>query len=241
MGFRLPQFMKSGDVEAQKDGQLYPNQMETPQLRWAFIRKVYSIVLFQLALTVTVAAVVVTVSDIPTFFRTGPGLGTLVVIIILTVAIAISLWWLHNKHPWNYVLLILFTIFKAITIGLCCAYKEGKIVLLAVILTATVFLALTLYTFWAVKRGADFSFMGPFLFAACIMLFTFALIQFIVPMGPWWKCTFAALGAILACAFIVYDTDNIIKRLSYDEYILGAISIYADIVLLFLSLLGFDF
>ena len=60
-------------------------------------------------------------------------------------------------------------------------------------------------------------------------------------MGPWWKCTLAALGAILACAFIVYDTDNIIKRLSYDEYILGAISIYADIVLLFLSLLGFDF
>ncbi|KAL6184980.1 hypothetical protein ACLB2K_041115 [Fragaria x ananassa] len=203
MGLRLPQFMTSGDVEAQKDGQLYPNHMETPQLRWAFIRKVYSIVLFQLALTVAIAAVVVTVSDIPRFFRTGPGLGTLVVIIILTVA--------------------------------------RKIVLLAVILTATVFLALTLYTFWAVKRGADFSFMGPFLFAACIMLFTFALIQFIVPMGPWWKCTFAALGAILACAFIVYDTDNIIKRLSYDEYILGAISIYADIVLLFLSLLGFDF
>lgn len=71
----------------------------------------------------------------------------------------------------------------------------GKIVLLAVILTATVFLALTLYTFWAVKRGADFSFMGPFLFAACIMLFTFALIQVITPVAFCykhiliWKCT----------------------------------------------------
>ncbi|XP_050374112.1 protein LIFEGUARD 2-like [Argentina anserina] len=231
------EFMKrGGDVEAQ-NGQLYPNQMETPQLRWAFIRKVYSIICFQLALTAAVAIVVVTIEDIPRFFRTMPGFGTLIAIIILTIAILISLWWLHNKHPWNYVLLVLFTIFEAITIGLCCSYRNGKIVMLALILTATVVIGLTAYTFWAVKRGADFNFLGPFLFAAGLMLFTFAIIQFIIPMGPFWKCALAALSAILACAYIVYDTDNIIKRLSYDEYILGAVSIYTDIVMLFVSLL----
>ena len=73
-----------GDVEAQ-NGQLYPNQMDTPQLRWSFIRKIYSIICFQLALTSAVSIVVVSVKDIPRFFRTLPGLGTLVAILILTI------------------------------------------------------------------------------------------------------------------------------------------------------------
>lgn len=233
----LPQFMKSTDVEAQKNGQLYPNQMETPQLRWAFIRKVYSIICCQLALTVAVAAVVVTVKEISKFFHTLEGLITFVCLVILTVAIAISLWWLHNKHPWNYLLLILFTFAEAIVIGVCCSHKQGKVIMLAVILTLTVVVGLTAYTFWAVKRGADFAFLGPFLFAASLMLFTFALIQIFLPMGPLSKTIFAALSGILACAYIVYDTDNIIKRLSYDEYIMGALNIYTDIVMLFLSIL----
>lgn len=53
----------------------------------------------------------------------------------------------------------------------------GKSILLAVILTATVVVSLTIYTFWAVKRGQDFSFLGPFLFAATLMLMMFGLIQ----------------------------------------------------------------
>lgn len=53
----------------------------------------------------------------------------------------------------------------------------GKVILEAVILTATVVISLTLYTFWAAKRGHDFNFLGPFLFGAIIVLMVFALIQ----------------------------------------------------------------
>lgn len=54
---------------------------------------------------------------------------------------------------------------------------SGKVILESVMLTAVVLISLTLYTFWAAKRGHDFSFLGPFLFAAIMILFVYALIQ----------------------------------------------------------------
>ena len=56
-------------------------------------------------------------------------------------------------------------------------YATGKVILEAVILTAVVVVSLTLYTFWAVKRGQDFNFLGPFLFGSIIVLMVFGFIQ----------------------------------------------------------------
>lgn len=55
--------------------------------------------------------------------------------------------------------------------------STGKVILESVILTAVVVVSLTLYTFWAAKRGHDFNFLGPFLFGAIIVLMVFAFIQ----------------------------------------------------------------
>jgi FtsH-binding integral membrane protein len=55
--------------------------------------------------------------------------------------------------------------------------NAGKIILEATILTTAVVVGLTLYTFWAAKRGYDFNFLGPFLFSAVIVLLVFGVIQ----------------------------------------------------------------
>ena len=57
------------------------------------------------------------------------------------------------------------------------ALCTGKVILEAAILTTVVVFSLTAYTFWAAKRGQDFSFLGPFLFASLIMLLVFGFIQ----------------------------------------------------------------
>ncbi|CAN6937435.1 unnamed protein product [Brassica oleracea] len=51
------------------------------------------------------------------------------------------------------------------------------------ILTTVVVLSLTVYTFWAAKRGYDFNFLGPLLFGALIVLIVFAMIQ-VTPLIP---------------------------------------------------------
>ena len=63
---------------------LYPMMTERPDLRWAFIRKIYVILSIQLLLTVAVASIVVTVHPISHFFVSSPaGLALYIVLIII--------------------------------------------------------------------------------------------------------------------------------------------------------------
>lgn len=62
---------------------LYPAMLDSPVYRWAFIRKIYSILAVQLFLTIAIASVVVSVRPIATFFvTTGAGLALYIVVII---------------------------------------------------------------------------------------------------------------------------------------------------------------
>ncbi|KAF8392328.1 hypothetical protein HHK36_022670 [Tetracentron sinense] len=248
-----------GDVEA-GNRQLYPMMLESPELRWSFIRKVYAIMSVQLILTIAVASVVVTVRPIAYFFvSTGTGLALYIVLIIMPFIVLCPLYHYYQKHPVNYLLLGLFTVAIAFAVGLTCAFTSGKVILEAVILTAVAVGSLTLYTFWAAKRGHDFNFLGPFLFGAILVLMVFSLIQkewiscklllnldlgslFLVlqilfPLGKISVMIYGCLAAIIFCGYIVYDTDNLIKRYSYDEYIWAAVSLYLDVINLFLALL----
>ncbi|KAF9605053.1 hypothetical protein IFM89_013723 [Coptis chinensis] len=220
------------------NGQLYPNMIEDPQLRWAFIRKIYAILTLQLLLTVAVASVVVYVRPISHFFVSSRfGLAVYIVIILVPLILLLPLHYFHKKHPWNLVLLALFTVAISFVVGLSCAFTKGKIILEAAILTTVVAISLTLYTFWAAKKGRDFSFLGPILFCSLLVLIVFGFIQILFPLGKVSTMIWGALGAIIFSGYIIYDTDNLIKRFSYDEYVIAAVSLYLDIINLFLALL----
>ncbi|KAL0459492.1 UNVERIFIED_CONTAM: protein LIFEGUARD 2 [Sesamum latifolium] len=217
---------------------LYPMMLESPELRWSFIRKIYTIVSIQLLLTIAVAAVVVTVHPIAHFFATtGAGLALYIVLIITPFIVLCPLYYYYQRHPVNYFLLAVFTVALAFAVGLTCAYTSGKVILESVILTAVVVVSLTLYTFWAAKRGHDFNFLGPFLFGAVVVLMLFALIQILFPLGRISVMVYGCLASIIFCGYIIYDTDNLIKRYTYDEYIWAAVALYLDVINLFLSLL----
>ncbi|PWA78219.1 bax inhibitor 1-related protein [Artemisia annua] len=187
---------KDYDIEAAKH---YPSQMEDPQLRWGFIRKVYSILTLQLLLTAIIAGIVVMTPRINQFFRTRNGL-----IVYLIIAI--------------------FTIIR-------------EIILQASILTTVLAVSLTLFTFWAAKRGWDFNFLYPFLFCTLILILLFTMIEIFYPMGSMVRMVISFIVALLYCGFIIYDTDNLIKRCSYDEYIIAAAMLYVDMINLFVTLL----
>ncbi|KAJ0982460.1 hypothetical protein J5N97_010715 [Dioscorea zingiberensis] len=231
-------FGKGGDLESGGARPLYPMMLESPELRWAFIRKIYFILATQLLLTVAVAAVVVTVRPISHFFVSSTaGLVLYIFLIIFPFIVLCPLYYYHQKHPVNFLLLGLFTVAISFAVGMTCAFTSGKVILEAALLTAVVVIGLTLYTFWAARRGQDFNFLGPFLFASVLVLMVFALIQIFFPLGRISVMIYGGLAAIIFCGYIVYDTDNLIKRYSYDEYIWAAVSLYLDVINLFLALL----
>ncbi|KAI4349471.1 hypothetical protein L6164_010056 [Bauhinia variegata] len=217
---------------------LYPMMLDTPELRWSFIRKVYSIITIQLLATIAVASVVVSVHPIAHFFvSSSAGLALYIILIITPFIVLCPLYYYHQKHPVNFLLLGVFTVSLAFVVGLTCAFTSGKVILESVILTTAVVISLTLYTFWAARKGRDFNFLGPFLFGAVLVLMVFALIQILFPLGKISVMIYGCLASIIFCGYIIYDTDNLIKRFSYDEYIWAAVSLYLDVINLFLSLL----
>ncbi|MBA0570822.1 hypothetical protein Golob_004430, partial [Gossypium lobatum] len=199
------------------------------QLRWGFIRKVYGILAAQLVLTTVVSAFVVFSAPVNELLRGNSG-----------ILLFLLLWPLHvyhQKHPVNLIILGLFTVSLSLTVGVSCANTDGRIVLEALILTAGVVASLTGYTFWASKKGKDFSFLGPILFTSLIILILTGLIQMFFPLGSTSTAVYGGISALIFCGYIVYDTDNLIKRFTYDDYILASATLYLDILNLFISIL----
>lgn len=63
------------------------------------------------------------------------------------------------------------------------------------------------------------------------------MFQMLFPLGKISVMIYAGLAAIIFAGYIIYDTDNLIKRYSYDQYILAAVALYLDIINLFINLL----
>lgn len=101
-----PTFRKY-DIESGTSQPLYPMMLESPELRWSFIRKIYSIVAIQLLLTVAVGAAAVYVRPVTTFFLTTSAGSALYILLIITPFIG------------TYVV---FPNFKFKFSGFCCEY-----------------------------------------------------------------------------------------------------------------------
>ncbi|XP_019070197.1 BI1-like protein isoform X1 [Solanum lycopersicum] len=229
---------------------LYPGiRNDENDLRWDFIRKVYYILASQILLTTIVSAGTVLYLPVNNILH---GKTILLILLILPLLLLLPLYFYRQKHPLNFVFLGIYTITLSISIGIACATINGKIVLEALILTSAVVLSLTGYTFWASKRGQDFSFLGPILFASLNVLiltgflqvgllvpnsFSVSIYELFFPLGSTVNAIYCAVSAIVFCAYIVFDTYKLIKRFSYDEYIWASVHLYLDILNLFLDIL----
>ena len=107
----------------------------------------------------------------------------------------------------------------------------------ALVLCAAITAGLTSYTFWAVRRGVEFDFMGPFLCSMLWGLLAFCCLSFFVRIGGFAQLAMAGFGAMLFSAYIVYDTHLLIKRFSLDDYVWASVTLYLDILNLFVRLL----
>ncbi|MCO5575519.1 hypothetical protein L7F22_029320 [Adiantum nelumboides] len=204
-------------------------------MRWAFIRKVYSILSMQLILTAIVAGIVAFYHPVSDFLVRTPGL--IIGIAFLPFIILCPLYCYREKFPINLILLALFTAGISFTIGLSAAFTQGKVIWESALLTAVVVVSLTLYTFWAARRGYDFSFLGPILFASLMIIIVFIIIQVFFPLGRLSHMIIGGIASLIFSGYIIYDTDNLIKRYTYDQYVWASVSLYLDIINLFLSLM----
>merc|ERR1711972_323986 len=125
-------------------------------------------------------------------------------------------------------------------------YTQESVIIALAITTVVVF-GLTLF---ACQTKVDFTGCGPYLFVGllCLMGFGFSLWlgSFFLGGAAWstLRLMYACGGALLFSFYIVFDTQLIVggkhsrsNEFSVDDYAFAAISLYIDIIQLFLYLL----
>ncbi|XP_075810557.1 protein lifeguard 4 [Microtus pennsylvanicus] len=202
-------------------------------IRMAFLRKVYSILSLQVLLTTVTSAVFLYFEAVRTFVHESPALILVFALGSLGLIFALTLH--RHKHPLNIYLLFAFTLLEALTVATVVTFYDVYLVLQAFILTTAVFLGLTAYT---LQSKRDFSKFGAGLFAVLWILFLAGFLK-VFFHNEVVELVLASLGALLFCGFIIYDTHALMYQLSPEEYVLAAISLYLDIINLFLHLLRF--
>jgi FtsH-binding integral membrane protein len=233
-----PASKDSIDIEQPNEEDYTTHRIPTgrhPQLRNAFLRRVYGILSVQLIVTLGVAMLCM-FSEPVRLFSVAHTQAVVWGTFIPTLAILIALAFLKNKHPWNTVLLCCFTVLESWVIGVICAIYHsqgiGIIVAEAAGLTLAVFLSLTAYCLIS-KR--DFSFLGGFLFAGLFLLMGWGLLNMLFGWHTTWL--YSLLGAVLFCGYILFDTYQISQKYEVDDYIIASIDLYLDIINLFLFIL----
>mmetsp|Transcript_26085 Transcript_26085/g.66235 ORF Transcript_26085/g.66235 Transcript_26085/m.66235 type:complete len:180 (-) Transcript_26085:528-1067(-) len=158
--------------------------------------------------------------------------------LILTLVTLFSLMCHKNRHPLNLLLLGAFTLCMAYTIGtLTTAYAAAGysvIVVEAFAITSLLFVGLT---FFVMYSKIDFSFLGLILPALLLSLMIFGLFSVFAFESFAFRQVYAFLGCIIFVGYILFDTSMVITYLSYDDYVLGAVSLYLDFVNLFVFIL----
>jgi FtsH-binding integral membrane protein len=64
--------------------------------------------------------------------------------------------------------------------------------------------------------------------------------QIFVPLGRVGVTIYGCLGTVLFSGFIVFDTNMLVKHHTYNEYVAAAISLYLDVINLFMAQLSFS-
>uniref|UniRef100_A0A8D1QLL6 Transmembrane BAX inhibitor motif containing 4 n=1 Tax=Sus scrofa TaxID=9823 RepID=A0A8D1QLL6_PIG len=206
-------------------------------IRMAFLRKVYSILSLQVLLTTMTSTFFLYFDSVRAFVHESPAL--ILVFALGSLGLILALTLNRHKHPLNLYLLFGFTLLEALTVAFVVFYNftvtfyDVYIVLQAFILTTAVFLGLTVYT---LQSKRDFSKFGAGLFAVLWILCLSGILK-VFFYSETMELVLAAVGALLFCGFIIYDTHSLMHRLSPEEYVLAAISLYLDIINLFLHLL----
>ncbi|XP_076752909.1 glutamate NMDA receptor-associated protein 1 lifeguard [Xylocopa sonorina] len=214
-------------------------EFNNKSIRNGFIRKVYSILMCQLLITVGMIALFLYHSPTRMFVYNHKELFWIcfaaTFVLILCMACCTSV---RRKAPMNFVFLFLFTIAEAFLMATAASAYNSEEVLLAVGITAAVCLALTIFAF---QTKIDFTGLNSFLFIALVIFVLFGIIAMIWH-GRIMNLVYASLGALLFSVYLIYDTQTMIGgnhkfSISPEEYIFAALSLYLDVMNIFIYIL----
>lgn len=226
-----------------------------PEVKKAFIRRVYQILVAQLVLTAGVIYAIRSLYNIdntisfsgdqdatPSAGKDGEAVGPSMEALSNLfwsgfLGSMVTLTMLHfvaRRHPHNLAVLFAFTFFESLLLSSALVFVPAGLLFRALLTTTAVFIGLILYT---LESKADYSFLRSYLGSALSIIVVAGFFQLFWPMGSAMDTVYTWFGALVFCGFIIYDTWRLHFQLKPDEYVLAAASLYLDFINLFLRVL----
>ncbi|XP_011685608.1 PREDICTED: protein lifeguard 1-like isoform X2 [Wasmannia auropunctata] len=208
-------------------------------IRNGFIRKVYSILMCQLVITLGMITLFLYHEPSQQWIKNHTEMFWVAFAVTIVLIICMSCCTnVRRKAPMNFVFLFLFTFAEAFLLSMAASAYDSKEVMLAVGITAAVCLGLTIFAF---QTKIDFTGLHSVLFVAVLILLIFGIIAMIWH-GKIMTLVYAALGALIFSLYLIYDTQMMIGgkhkySISPEEYIFAALSLYLDVINIFLYIL----
>jgi hypothetical protein len=204
----------------------------TIDIRMAFVRKVYAILSVQLVATGLLSWLSFASESYKYYIQNHQ----LLVWLSLFGAIGFMLltYWKRKSYPTNLLFLSGFTALEAYAVSVIVSFYNSRVVLQAVVLTAGIFIGLTLF---ACQTKYDFTSWMPYLFGGLWALILFGFIAIWFPANSTTELLYGGFGALIFSGYILVDTQLIMRHYHVEEEIAAAISLYLDVINLFLAIL----
>lgn len=207
-------------------------------VRVGFARKVFGILGIQLLFTFFTVVSVLSSQSIQRVLASSGIIfwASLVTSIVSLLALSFSKTCRKN-YPYNYATLAVFTLAESIMVAYICMVYETSLVLMAFGITAFTTAGLAGFALFS-KNEITIRKLWP-LFAVysalnLFLLFTWSSYSIL-------HLVYSVLGCIVFSVYLVVDIQRIVsgKRgaVSVDDYVYGAVSIYLDIINLFIKIL----
>ena len=205
-------------------------------VRQGFIRKVYGSLTLQLLWTFSVVALLSLNPAVAGFVARTPGVlgATLALYLGSCLALVCCGERAQRTVPTNYYLLAAFTVATSLLVAVsACAYSPLTVTL-AAFFTLSIFGFLTAYAF---HTKTEWSFGRAGGLALAWSLLVLALTSAFLPASAFSSAALALAGALMFSVYIIVDTQALLSRLGPDDYVFAALSLFLDVVNLFLHVL----
>lgn len=214
-----------------------------PAVRGAFLNKVYLTMSAGIGVTMATAyffmVQAMTPGPVRTLLMSLASPVSFIVVLLAYMGLSYAVHAASRVRGVNVLLFGLFCAFTGLIISplfLVAVAQTGgmTIVWQAFAITVITFGSLTGYV---LISGKDFSFMGGFLTVGIFVLLAFMFAGFF--FNSWgFQMAVTCVGLLLFAGFVLYDTSVIMKYLSPEEWIAGALRLFVDFINMFIRVLS---